>query len=191
MNTSENKDFMSHSSIKESLPKISYGNYKMFYKKNNTYKIAIGPHWYLSLIGISTITIVSISPLFKLYKIISPFFLIIYIILFLSVFILYLLAILKNPGIVPRKFFVSEEEDLENRDCYDCDFCRRIRNGKEDIRHCWECDICIRGLDHHCIWMGKCIGKNNLRLFYGFIVCVPLFFCYMIFMTIFFKVGKK
>ena len=36
--------------------------------------------------------------------------------------------------------------------------------------HCNKCGICIEGQDHHCAWVGKCIGKNNSISFYIFLV---------------------
>lgn len=39
--------------------------------------------------------------------------------------------------------------------------------------HCDFCQVCIEGFDHHCPWMGKCIGKSNLCAFYTFI-CVSM-----------------
>mmetsp|Transcript_74334 Transcript_74334/g.187287 ORF Transcript_74334/g.187287 Transcript_74334/m.187287 type:complete len:280 (-) Transcript_74334:247-1086(-) len=35
--------------------------------------------------------------------------------------------------------------------------------------HCEFCQVCIDGFDHHCPWMGKCIGRKNLCAFYTFI----------------------
>ncbi len=32
-------------------------------------------------------------------------------------------------------------------------------------RHCKICKTCIDGYDHHCIWIGKCIGKKNMWQF--------------------------
>ncbi|CBK21915.2 uncharacterized protein [Blastocystis hominis] len=32
------------------------------------------------------------------------------------------------------------------------------------------CDVCQ--LDHHCPWMGKCIAKNNLKLFNVSVMCI-------------------
>lgn len=27
--------------------------------------------------------------------------------------------------------------------------------------HCPECNVCVAGYNHHCVWMGTCIGKKN------------------------------
>lgn len=32
--------------------------------------------------------------------------------------------------------------------------------------HCYICQKCIDGFDHHCLWMGKCVGKGNKSFFY-------------------------
>ena len=37
--------------------------------------------------------------------------------------------------------------------------------------HCEDCNACIDELDHHCPWMGKCIGKGNIAYFRRFNVC--------------------
>ena len=41
-------------------------------------------------------------------------------------------------------------------------------NRESKASHSPDCNICIEGYDHHCPWTGKCIGKNNLTLFYIF-----------------------
>ena len=34
--------------------------------------------------------------------------------------------------------------------------------------HCPDCDVCVDGYDHHCPWMGTCIGKKNMSSFMKF-----------------------
>ena len=37
------------------------------------------------------------------------------------------------------------------------------------IIHCDICNVCCEYYDHHCPWVGKCIGKNNYLSFKIFV----------------------
>jgi hypothetical protein len=78
----------------------------------------------------------------------------------------YLKVGFSRPGIAhPRR--AASSFDREDRRF--CCFCELVR--ERGTEHCEECGVCIEGLDHHCPWVGKCIGRENLLDFYVFLVC--------------------
>ena len=42
--------------------------------------------------------------------------------------------------------------------CESCDIFRPLRTS-----HCNLCGICCMKFDHHCIWLGTCVGKRNYK----------------------------
>jgi hypothetical protein len=54
--------------------------------------------------------------------------------------------------------------ELEKRFCSQCNIDQPIRT-----KHCKHCKGCISTFDHHCIWIGNCIGERNKWLFFVFL----------------------
>jgi len=54
--------------------------------------------------------------------------------------------------------------DLTEKYCINCYIDIPIRG-----KHCKICKSCIATFDHHCVWLGNCIGENNRKFFLLFL----------------------
>ena len=53
-----------------------------------------------------------------------------------------------------------------------CETCLIFRPQK--AAHCNLCNNCVLCFDHHCFWLGTCIGRNNYGYFFVFVTLLAL-----------------
>ena len=112
---------------------------------------------------------------------------------FIITVILLFMASFKDPGILLR--FELENNIIEDRkkckifqlgfiqNYKYCGSCKIIRPSRST--HCGDCDNCVEKFDHHCPWVGQCIGKRNYKYFYFFLFNLNVLIIFMIIFCVF------
>eukprot|EP00931_Biecheleriopsis_adriatica_P116363 TRINITY_DN92002_c0_g1_i1.p1 TRINITY_DN92002_c0_g1~~TRINITY_DN92002_c0_g1_i1.p1 ORF type:complete len:315 (+),score=36.65 TRINITY_DN92002_c0_g1_i1:44-946(+) len=97
----------------------------------------------------------------------------------------------RNPGVVPRsacdtsgpvaaaatsatvpaRWVIVNDVQVKQRWCTSCKVYRPLRS-----KHCSYCDRCIFRFDHHCTWLGNCVGLGNYRSFLVLVIAATGFF---------------
>ena len=147
------------------------GNYHRCLKSGESYWINIGPQWYILLIVTIALTAFGAAILYITDGTTHPVVKTAYGIVFTLMVVINLLMFISNPGIISNTRFCIDEENMQN---FHCEQCLSLKS--QEAEHCTICDVCIEGFDHHCVFLGKCIGAKNIVIFYCYIGVIPGFF---------------
>ncbi len=98
------------------------------------------------------------------------------VILVILCLIYFIICIISDPGALPNQIYTpnqlkniiaSSKKDrfMYIRGCrYKIKFCKTcLILRPPGVSHCKICNFCIERYDHHCPWMGNCIGRNNYK----------------------------
>ena len=89
----------------------------------------------------------------------------------LAIIYLFLLTSLTDPGVFPRNDEVKIVPNSPASHFADNEVCRTCNITKPPgTAHCSDCGHCVVYQDHHCPWMGTCIGLRNY--FYFVLSCL-------------------
>eukprot|EP01091_Cochliopodium_minus_P005331 TRINITY_DN15280_c0_g1_i1.p1 TRINITY_DN15280_c0_g1~~TRINITY_DN15280_c0_g1_i1.p1 ORF type:complete len:330 (-),score=48.79 TRINITY_DN15280_c0_g1_i1:8-997(-) len=110
----------------------------------------------------------------------SPAYPIVYAIIFIAANTFQFITCYVDAGILPRnpepkkkppqtKDQEVKETKFKLRYCSTCSIYRPPR-----ATHCGVCDNCVERFDHHCPWIGNCVGRKNYRFFLAYVTTVPI-----------------
>ena len=144
--------------------------------------IIIGPHWPMFASVELVFTFFFFFILIYFRKFITTLICLLGFFLYFIFFSCYAITALLNPG-YPKQ----DEETLHNKNKKKtgyCTVCKIWLDLEKKTKHCKFCNICVEGMDHHCPWTGKCIGRRNIIPFYIFLFAVFGLFGYFIFVYV-------
>jgi len=120
--------------------------------------------------------------------------------LFVICAVCFFCAAFSDPGILPRGPPIPEEVEnpfvMEQKiplvkkvtvrgtefDSKWCDTCKIYRPPRAS--HCSVCSNCVDKFDHHCPWIGNCIGRRNYRFYLLFVFMLTLDCLYIIILSV-------
>jgi hypothetical protein len=158
------------------------GNVYCFLFINNYPIFTLGPQYYYPILLLAFNNAIFFIFIKYIYYRINYLLKIISISLLIFVDFTQLYTVIINPGIPKNNWFLSDkiinlimiDENVYkefNTDKYRiCRKCNFLIDKNLKIVHCDICDLCCQYYDHHCPWIGKCIGRYTKYPFYLFLI---------------------
>jgi hypothetical protein len=78
----------------------------------------------------------------------------------------------------------TQEKQIEITQNF-CTLCKSIQSLRS--KHCRVCDKCVATFDHHCIWLGNCIGEKNRPIFFCYLILQYIHCCWSLINVFFYK----
>lgn len=65
--------------------------------------------------------------------------------------------------------FTIKSHSLTAKFCGNCSLYRPARSV-----HCYTCGVCVLKMDHHCPWLGLCVGSRNYSLYLLYVLSMEV-----------------
>ncbi|XP_021668834.1 protein S-acyltransferase 10 isoform X3 [Hevea brasiliensis] len=103
----------------------------------------------------------------------DPWYIALYLLLFIATLVQYFVTSGSSPGYVLDAMRALNEKNAVfakasmTAKTLTCSYCNVEQPPR--AKHCHDCDKCVLQFDHHCVWLGTCIGWGNHCRFWWYI----------------------
>ena len=179
------------------------GNVYCFVYINNSPLFVLGPQFYYPIIIILFNNSIFLFFIKFIYIRINHYFQMASFSLLIFVDITQLYTVFINHGIPKNVWFISNEiiniiikdenvyKEFNANNYKICRKCNLLIYKCLKIIHCDICNVCCEHYDHHCPWIGKCIGKNNYLSFKAFLLSNILYIILQIVILFIYLIKNK